>query len=279
MQLFTSHQWTALPLMMAGAMMLAGCSTAGKTAATDDQGATEVSFPDISRSTIPEGTFVNLDNLRQVEPGMTKKQLYPLLGAPQFNEGVFGVDHWNYVFDFRKADGSGDYFTCQYQVVFNKDHVAEQFYWKPASCKSVLDKPAPVAAAPAPVPLPSKPISLSADALFAFDKADLTDAGRSHLDALLQQLRSASQIEDITIAGYTDRIGTDSYNMDLSRRRAESVRDYLAAAGVPANAMRVDGRGEADPVVQCDDKERSQLIACLAPNRRVELSGQMRQEP
>jgi outer membrane protein OmpA-like peptidoglycan-associated protein len=43
--------------------------------------------------------------------------------------------------------------------------------------------------------------------------------------------------------------------------------------GVPADAIQVEGRGKADPVVQCPKQARAKLIACLAPNRRVELSG------
>jgi len=260
-----SRTTAALPLLLAGALLAAGCSTAGS------KNAAGVSFPDPSRSSAPEGLFVNLENLRKVAPGMTKTQLYALLGHPRFNEGVFGVHKWNYIFDFRKADGSGDYFSCQYQIVFDKQGLAEQFYWKPDACKAVLETHH--AAPPPPAPLPAQPIRLSSDALFEFDSAKLTDQGRQQLDGLLQQVRSASEVENIKVVGYTDRIGSDRYNMKLSQRRAESVRDYLVQGGVPADAIEVEGRGKADPVVQCQQQPREQLIACLAPNRRVELSG------
>jgi len=48
------------------------------------------------------------------------------------------------------------------------------------------------------------------------------------------------------------------------------------AHGVSPAAMQVSGRGPADPVVQCNDKQRARLIECLAPNRRVELKGTAR---
>lgn len=258
-------------LVAALAVAMAGCGTVRSNATTSADG---VSFPDPAHSTMPEGRYVNLENLRKVAPGMTKAQLYDLLGTPQFDEGVFGVHVWNYIFDFRKADGSGGHFSCQYQVDFGSDHLARDFYWKPESCKSVLEPPAPPAAPPAPAPEPiSQPIRLSADALFNFDRAELTPQGREQLSGLMGRLKSASQIENILVVGYTDRIGSDRYNMALSQRRAEAVRNYLVANGVPADEVRTEGRGKADPVVQCSNRKRTALIACLAPNRRVELSG------
>lgn len=274
-----SMKWKkfALPTMLVGLAVLAGCSTTHSKATSDNNGSSgEVSFPDPSHATMPEGIFVNIEDLRKVAPGVTKGQLYNLLGTPHFSEGVFGVRKWNYIFDFRKSDGSGDYFSCQYQVEFDKSGHAKDFHWKPESCKSVLAPPAAVAEAPAPVALPKEPIRLSSDALFDFDRSDLTAQGRDQLSKLLQQVQSASQIENIRIVGYTDRIGSDSYNQALSQRRAESVRNYLTDGGVAANAIQAEGRGKADPVVQCTDSNRAALIACLAPNRRVELSGAAR---
>ncbi|MHB1056961.1 MAG: OmpA family protein [Rhodanobacter sp.] len=272
MQSITWHT-ISLSAMFAG-LALAGCSTIHhKSPPMDGGGGAQAGFPDPARATMPEGAFVNIENLRKVGPGMTKAQLYELLGAPHFGEGVFGVRKWNYIFDFRKSNG--EYFSCQYRIDFDRHGHAAQFDWRPESCRSVIEPPA--AAAVAPVPLPTEPIRLLADALFAFDSADLTEQGREKLSQLLQQVQSASQVENVLIAGYTDRIGSDGYNRLLSQRRAESVRSYLADAGVPLAAMRAEGRGEADPVVQCRQSGRDALIACLAPNRRVELSGVARQ--
>lgn len=273
---------TACSAMLLGLTLLAGCSTIhhkeAPAAASGSEGDAAVSFPDPSHATMPEGIFVNLENLRKIAPGMTKDQLHNLLGTPHFNEGVFGVRKWNYILDFRKADGSGNYFSCQYQIRFDSNGHAENFYWKPASCKSVLDiaVPPPAPVVPTPAVMPNEPIRLSSDALFKFDRSDLTPEGRDRLSQLLQQVQSASQIQNILVIGYTDRIGSDSYNLALSRRRAESVRDFLVAGGVPAADVQVEGHGKADPIVQCSDARRAALIACLAPNRRVELSGRAR---
>ena len=57
----------------------------------------------------------------------------------------------------------------------------------------------------------------------------------------------------------------------LSEKRAKTVLDYLVQAGVPAGKIISSGRGSAQPVVDCKDAVRSALVACLAPNRRVEI--------
>jgi outer membrane protein OmpA-like peptidoglycan-associated protein len=206
----------------------------------------------------------------RIQPGTTKAPIQNLLGPPHFNEGVWAVREWDYLFNFRQ---NGGVITCEYKVLFDHDHVAHSIYWSPDSCAALLAPP-PMAVQEAPPPVLKEPLRLSADALFDFNRAELKPEGREQLSGLLQQLRAASQVEQLRITGYTDRIGSDSYNLALSQRRAESVRDYLAANGVPADAMQVEGRGKADPVAECPDGgRRADLIACLAPNRRVEISG------
>src|SRR3546814_7488361 len=68
--------------------------------------------------------------------------------------------------------------------------------------------------------------SLSADALFAFGKAQLRSADNAELDALADKLKAAAQIDSVQVLGYTDRIGSEQANQKLSAQRAETVRDY-----------------------------------------------------
>ncbi len=87
-------------------------------------------------------------------------------------------------------------------------------------------------------------------------------------EAVLTEMRAALAVlpaAEVVITGHTDRVGSVEANDRLSLARAESVRDILAAAGVPRSAMSVAGRGEREPVVPTADE------VAEARNRRVEI--------
>jgi OOP family OmpA-OmpF porin len=278
---------SVLAAAVSALLLTASCTTSAPRNLSPSASPGSVVFPEPSKAVNPKGVFVNPDNIRQVSPGMTKSELYALLGVPHFDEGVFGVTQWNYLFNFRKTAGAADYSQCQYQIDFDKTHRAESVHWKPESCRFIVEKePAPSAlptspAAPvsdaasstAETSMPDQPIRLSADALFAFDSADLTNDGRESLGQFMQEVLVASQLQDILVVGYTDRIGSDRANLTLSKKRAQAVQAYLVQGGVPESAIRSEGRGSANPVVTCTNKDHRALIACLFSNRRVELSG------
>ena len=124
-------------------------------------------------------------------------------------------------------------------------------------------------------------VTFSADMLFNFDKSTLKDEGKAVLDDLVSRLAGVN-VEVILSTGYADRLGKDAYNEKLSAARAESVKTYLVSKGVDANLIQTEGRGEADPVVDCPNpsakgqvKNFRELVQCLAPNRRavVEVVG------
>jgi OOP family OmpA-OmpF porin len=131
-------------------------------------------------------------------------------------------------------------------------------------------------ACPQPAPPPPQPkvekVTLQADAYFDFDKATLKPAGREKLDELVSKLRTYENLQQIHVTAYTDRLGSDSYNMRLSERRAQAVMNYLVGHGIPASKIDARGMGEANPVVGCEGvRGRAALIKCLAPNRRAEI--------
>lgn len=121
---------------------------------------------------------------------------------------------------------------------------------------------------------------LDADTLFEFGDATLTDTAEDSIDSLMDRRTGEWDVQAITIIGYTDRIGSEDNNLELSRERARSVADYLQQrADLAGVDVSVEGRGEADPRVTCEDAEgRDELIDCLAPNRRVELEMELQRE-
>lgn len=143
----------------------------------------------------------------------------------------------------------------------------------PAAAEQAAMEPEPAVAEVPEVTEPRKVvkrINLQSDANFAFDQANLSDQGRATLDQLVASIRGAQEPK-LVIAGHADRIGSEQYNFELSTRRAQAVRQYLVAQGVPAEIIELVAKGELQPIVQCDQLNGQALIDCLAPNRRTEV--------
>lgn len=248
------------------AATLTACTRHVSRGIAPDARADEIIFPSADSVLLKEGTFPNVANLRQIGSGVTKDQLYNLIGRPHFREG-YAAREWDYLFHFRQDDRI---VTCQYKVIFDKDYHGQAFHWSPAGCVDLLKTKAVDVAAPAT----PKRFELSADALFAFARSDLQDIqpqGREALAAIADQLK-ATPATIVQVVGHTDRIGSEASNQVLSQRRAETVRQFLVGHGVAADGLVARGAGESEPVKQCPDPlPHDQLVACLQPNRRVEV--------
>jgi outer membrane protein OmpA-like peptidoglycan-associated protein len=99
---------------------------------------------------------------------------------------------------------------------------------------------------------------------FEFDKADIRPESKPQLDAIVAYLRANMSV-NIIVTGHTDAKGAFDYNIDLSRRRAQSVVRALTAAGIAATRLTAFGAGMASPVAT-NDTEAGQAL-----NRRVEI--------
>jgi len=116
--------------------------------------------------------------------------------------------------------------------------------------------------------------------LFAFDSADLTPQARREIERMAFVLNHPQAIgRRITLEGYTDSIGTDAYNLELSRRRAASVAEELVARGVARARLSVDGLGKQRPVSPNTTPAGKDNPAGRALNRRVEAVVQTSDAP
>lgn len=109
-------------------------------------------------------------------------------------------------------------------------------------------------------------LTLKEDAVrFDTNKATLTTQAKTNLDKLIPVFNEYADT-NIEIFGYTDNTGKPEYNLTLSQRRAESVKDYLVSKGLKSSRFKTSGLGIADPIATNDTPEgRSQ-------NRRVEFA-------
>jgi OmpA-OmpF porin, OOP family len=99
---------------------------------------------------------------------------------------------------------------------------------------------------------------------FDFDKANIKPEYRDILNRIAGILMTLKGYT-IAVYGYTDDIGTQTYNLQLSQRRAEAVRAFLVQAGIPTAILSTKGFGKSDPRVPGDSDQ------ARAANRRVEI--------
>ena len=241
------------------ASVLVGCGTVSQV---NKEGYTDTPvFPELKKLTMAEGTWPNVENLALAEQdGVTRDQLYHLLGRPHFKEG-FGTREWDYLFHFNTPEGKK---SCQFKVLFDKKKIARSFHWAPEGCLVQQE------------PMQPEPLtfSLDGDVTFGFDSDELTTYGRDELSKIAVNLKQHGVLTEVVVTGHTDRIGSDAYNDALSQRRAETVRKGLIQEGIERNIIAAVGLGKREPTVQCGHADRADLIACLAPNRRVDIFAQ-----
>ncbi len=108
-------------------------------------------------------------------------------------------------------------------------------------------------------------ITFSSGILFDIDQADLKNQSQAEL-AKLSGILNKYADTNIMLAGHTDSTGSEEHNLGLSRRRAQSVADFLTTQNIDPARFAVEGYGKSDPVVSND------TAAGRAENRRVEVA-------
>ena len=273
-----------LLLLTTAILVLAGCGNVSRGVLKDGTNASQLVWPSPDSLTPMHkgGTFPEPVQLQLIHQGMNKQQIATLIGYPHFSEGVGAVREWNYVFNFRE-EGSDEVEVCQFKILFDQNKISRSFYWHPDACSrhmalpvaSRTAKPSEQQASSQMVKSPEQQVVIAADAMFEFDRSsigDITDDGRVQLDMLAKKLiAEQNEIMKIHIRGYSDRLGGDAYDFALSERRASSVKEFLEAKGIPQALIHAEGRGKSDVIKECSSMPKADLIACLAPNRRVVL--------
>ena len=135
-----STSWLKTGAALAAVCLLSACATKSKI--TADGTTDNPVFPKPYSLTFNKnrGTFPIQAELDKMRPGLTKDDVYKILGRPHYDEGLFGVREWDYLFHFYtpgvgtdpdNTSGVPDITTCQYKVIYDKHKFARSFYWNP----------------------------------------------------------------------------------------------------------------------------------------------------
>ena len=211
-------------------------------------------FSGVAHAQVVPGQFYNPSNVQSSTGYTTGHELYRTIGCP-------GRQLLDKACDVLDSDGDGvpDYMDkcpgTPKGVEVDKDGC-------PLPVVAPAAAPAPAALAPVVAPAPAKLVLTGVN--FDFDMAVIRPDDVDKLDRDVATLKEWGNVK-VEVAGHTDSIGTDEYNMGLSQRRADAVRNYLVDKGIPAERLTVKGYGESQPV---NDNTTSEG---RFGNRRVEL--------
>ncbi len=165
--------------------------------------------------------------------------------------GLFG--NWNRW--YQRVHGVGDvrYVNAGLQLLIQES--------PPAPPPPVAQAPPPP---PPPPPAPTRKKIVLRGVNFDFDKANIRADAVPILEQACRTLKEEPNV-DVELQGYTDSVGSEQYNMRLSQRRADAVRNWLVQCGIPASRLTARGFGESNPVASNATAEGR------AQNRRTEL--------
>jgi outer membrane protein OmpA-like peptidoglycan-associated protein len=246
--------------------LFAGCASVndgngGQPRAPSEFEDAKVKIKDLGPGYVRQGVAITPKTISQVAPGISRSDVRGLLGNPADETSQ---QWWFYNINL-PLDAKGDYLVCQFRVAFDSAGQVSNTQWRRSQCKNRYDEL---------VGPDVQDITLSSDVLFAYDSATLSSEGLRELDLAANVVANKMmQLERVVVVGHSDRIGSDNYNIALSKRRAEAVRSHLISRGIDSYLISAEGRGAREPLVQCPGSAvTASLKQCLQPNRRVQIT-------
>ncbi|WP_193074655.1 OmpA family protein [Pseudomonas sp. FME51] len=222
----------------------------------------QVKVDELGPDYVRDGVAITPKAISQVVPGSSKSDVRRLLGGPV---DATNQRWWLYNINL-PLEAGGSYLVCQYGVAFDPAGQVASTEWRRPQCKSRYEE----------LIQPDVPdveeITLFSDVLFGYDSATLSAEGLKELDLAAHVVANKMQLDRVVVVGHTDRIGSDSYNDALSKRRAEVVRSHLISKGINSYLISAEGRGSREPLIECQgNRITASLKQCLQPNRRVQI--------
>lgn len=235
-----------------------------------------VNMTEMGDGYVRRGEDIALSTLNDLKPGMTKAAVTTLMGSPDLSHEKNGLNQWDYNLNIATGT-SGDVIVCQYKVTFDESDVVKRTEWRRKVCERMFlaqqeytASLQPEEVTPHQQEIPTF-LSLSTDVLFDFNQFTLNGKGTQVIRELTAKIHREFSSPDITLTGHTDRLGSESFNQRLSIKRANAIRDFMTAHGIEHSQVTTQGFGELYPLVDCVTESKSELIQCLADNRRVEI--------